>query len=88
MFVRLLAVLISHALCCFSDLVYCRSLVKFVVQKGGFEERRNQALGSAIECTARERPETRLSTPVLECKEPAIERLCDRAHHQRSRAST
>jgi hypothetical protein len=32
MFVRLLVVLISHVLCCFSVLVRCRSLMHIVVQ--------------------------------------------------------
>ena len=41
MFVRLLVVLISHILCCFSDLVCCRSLVQFMVQRGGIEQRWN-----------------------------------------------
>jgi hypothetical protein len=34
MFVRLLVLLISNVLCCFSVLVCCRSLVQIVVQKG------------------------------------------------------
>ena len=41
MFVRLLVLLISHVLCCFSDLLCCRSLVQFVVQRGGIEQRWN-----------------------------------------------
>ena len=80
MFFRLLVLLISHVLCYFSDLVCCRSLVQFVVQGGGFEPRKNQALGSAIERTTRERPETRLSAPALEPKEPKIEHSCDRVY--------
>ena len=51
MFVRLLVLLISHVLYYFSDLVCCRSSVQFVVQRGGFEQRRNQAPGSEIERT-------------------------------------
>ena len=30
--------LISHVLCCFSDLVCCRSLVQFVVQRGEIKQ--------------------------------------------------
>ena len=39
MFVRLLVVLISDVLCCFSVLVCCRSLVLIVVQRGGIEQK-------------------------------------------------
>ena len=38
MFVRLLAVLISNILCCFSVLVCCRSLVQIGDQKGEIEQ--------------------------------------------------
>jgi hypothetical protein len=39
MFVRFLVLLISHVLCCFSDLVCCRFLVQIVVQRGGIEQK-------------------------------------------------
>ena len=38
MFVRLLVLLISHVLCCFSVLVCCRSLVQFVAQRGEIKQ--------------------------------------------------
>ena len=41
MFVRLLILLISHILRYFSDLVCCRYLVQFVVQRGGIKQRWN-----------------------------------------------
>jgi hypothetical protein len=41
MFVRLLVLLISYVLCCFSTFVCCRSLVQIVVQRGGIEQRWN-----------------------------------------------
>ena len=39
MFVRLLAVLISDVLCCFTVLVCCRSVVQIRVQKGEIEQK-------------------------------------------------
>jgi hypothetical protein len=39
MFVRLLVVLISYVLCCFSVLVCCRSLVQIEVQMGEIEQK-------------------------------------------------
>jgi hypothetical protein len=61
-FIRLLVLLISNILCCFSVLVCCRSLVQIGVQMGEIEQKmevwplpmRSITLG-AIECTAIER---------------------------------
>ena len=41
MFIRLLAVLISNILCCFSVLVCCRSLVQFEAKRGEIKQRQN-----------------------------------------------
>ena len=41
MFVRLLVMLISNVLCCFSVLVCCRSLVQFVAQRGEIKQSLN-----------------------------------------------
>jgi hypothetical protein len=48
MFVRHLVLLISHVLCYFSVLVYCRSLVQIVVQRGEIEQRWNLGPASAL----------------------------------------
>jgi hypothetical protein len=61
-FIRPLVLLISNILCCFSILVYCRSLVQIGVQMGEIEQKmevwplpmRSVSLG-AIERTAIER---------------------------------
>jgi hypothetical protein len=55
MFVRLLVVLISHVLCCFSVLVCCRSLMQIVVQRGDIKQSWNLGPASVLECTAIER---------------------------------
>ena len=38
MFVRLLVMLISHIICCFSGLMCCRSFVQFMAQKGEIKQ--------------------------------------------------
>ena len=54
MFDRLIVVLISHVLCCFSVLVCCRSLVQFMAQRREIKQSWNLGPASAIERTVLE----------------------------------
>ena len=71
-FVRLLLSLIFNVFACLSVLLSCRSLYSKCCLR---MEAKQKNPGSAIERIARERLETRLSTPTLEPKEPTIKRI-------------
>jgi hypothetical protein len=97
MFVRLLVLLISNVLYCFSVLVCCRSLVRIMVQRGGIKQRWNFSL---CRCVRTQKPRSNVLPPSarevhVALASPIIHRfnlapwvvICIRTHLVRSNAT-